>query len=137
MLSSNLAQGLRQPELAKAVLETALSALVITEKTRPIPVINDQTELVGAIAVAETDKDDALILLEDARRDLKLAKDLGYANGDKPALKDTASHNGMASLREYVELDETIENIEKKLRLNKDGVRSKIVGNCSGRSLKK
>lgn len=93
-----------QPELAKAVLETALSTLVITEKNRPIPVINAQTELVGAIAVTQTDKEDAIRLLEDARRDLQLAKDLGYANGDK----------------QYSELDRTIESIEKKVRLNKD-----------------
>lgn len=94
----------KQPELAKTVLQTALSTLVITEKTRPIPVINAQTELVGAIAVAETDKEDGIRLLEDARQDLQLAKELGYANGD----------------REYSELDKTIENVEQKVRLNKD-----------------
>ena len=50
--------------------------------------------------------------MEDVRPNLQLAKDFGYANGDKP--------DGMASLRQYAELDKTIKDIEKKVRLNDD-----------------
>lgn len=89
---------------AKEVLQVALSTLVITEKTQPIPVINAQTNLFGASAIADMDRDDALQLLEDARQDLKLAKDLGYASGD----------------RTYRELDRAIDDIESKLKLKAD-----------------
>ncbi|MBE9045471.1 YfdX family protein [Pleurocapsales cyanobacterium LEGE 10410] len=94
----------KQPEVAKALLQTALSTLVITETNRPIPIINAQTELIGAIALAQTDKENAIKLMENARQDLQLAKDLGYAKGD---LK-------------YVELDKIIASIEKKIRINAD-----------------
>lgn len=94
----------KQPEVAKALLQTALSTLVITETNRPIPVINAQTELINAIALAQTDKENAIKLMENARQDLQLAKDLGYAKGD---LK-------------YAELDKIIASIEKKIRINAD-----------------
>lgn len=93
-----------QPEVAKALLQTALSTLVITEKNRPIPIINAQTELMGAIALAQTDKENAIKLMENARQDLQLAKDLGYAKGDS----------------KYAELDKTIGSIEKKIRTDTD-----------------
>lgn len=93
-----------QPEAAKQVLEVALSTLVITEKSRPIPIINAQTHLLGAIAAAPIDKENAVRLLEIARKEIKLAKDLGYV-GDA---------------REYAELDKTIKDIEKKIRANTD-----------------
>ena len=95
-----------QPEVAKALLQTALSTLVITEKNRPIPVINAQTELIGAIALAQTDKEDAIKLMENARQDLQLAKDLGYAKGNP----------------KYAELDKTIASVEEKIRINADVV---------------
>ena len=93
-----------QPEVAKALLQTALSTLVITEKNRPIPIINAQTELIGAMALAQTDKEDAIKLMENARQDLQLAKDLGYAKGNP----------------KYAELDKTIASVEEKIRINAD-----------------
>ena len=86
------------------MLQTALSTLVITEKNRPIPIINAQTELIGAIALAQTDKENAIKLMENARQDLQIAKDLGYAKGNP----------------KYAELDKTIARIEEKIRINAD-----------------
>lgn len=93
-----------QPELANSVLQAALSTLVITEKNRPIPIINAQTELAIAMDLSQTDKDAALKLMENARRDLKLAQDFGYASGT----------------REYAKLDKTISKIENKIESNSD-----------------
>ncbi|MEL7011207.1 MAG: YfdX family protein [Cyanobacteria bacterium J06588_4] len=93
-----------QPELAKSVLQAALSTLVITEKNRPIPIINAQTELAIAMDLSQTDKDAALKLMENARRDLKLAQDFGYASGD----------------REYAKLGKIINKIENKIESNSD-----------------
>ena len=93
-----------QPEIAKALLQAALSTLIITEKNRPIPIINAQTELAGAIALSQTDKDAALKLMEDARQDLQLAQDLGYAGNS----------------RKYAEFNKAIEKVENKIESNGD-----------------
>jgi len=85
---------------AKTVLQLALSTLVVTEQSRPIPLIDANTKLIGAAAVAEIDRDDTLRLLEDARTQLKLAKELGYARRD----------------REYAELDQAIKDIEQQVK---------------------
>lgn len=87
-------------EAAKDVLQVALSTLVVTEDAQSIPVINARTNLIGAAAVAELDKEDAIRLLEDARQELQLAQNLGYINGD----------------REYSQLERDIQDIEKKIR---------------------
>jgi hypothetical protein len=92
----------KQTEAAKEVLELALSTLVITEQSRPIPLIEAHTKLVGAAAVADLDRSDAERLLEAARNELQLAKALGYAQRD----------------RDYTELDQAIKDIQRQLRTN-------------------
>ena len=91
-------------EEAQEVLEVALSTLVIVERTQPIPVIDAQTSLVGAVAIAPDDKDEAIRLLDAAREDLRLAKALGYLSKD----------------RNYGELDKQIDDIEGKLKRDID-----------------
>jgi hypothetical protein len=93
-----------QTEQAQAVLQSALSTLVATEQSRPLPLIESHTKLVGASAVAQTDRDDAQRLLEEARRQLQLAKELGYARRD----------------RDYAELDQAIKDTERQLKANEN-----------------
>ncbi|MBE9228606.1 YfdX family protein [Phormidium sp. LEGE 05292] len=95
---------------ARAVMQLALSTLVVTEQARPIPLINALTELAAAIALApqgqdqqnqdQQNRDQVLRLLEDARTQLKLARELGYARRDP----------------EYKELDRAIRDIERQIR---------------------
>lgn len=95
---------------ARAVMQLALSTLVVTEQSRPIPLINALTELAAAIALAaqgqdqqnqdQQNRDQVLRLLEDARTQLKLARELGYARRDP----------------EYKELDRAIRDIERQIR---------------------
>lgn len=87
-------------EQAEAVLQTALSTLVLTEQSRPLPLVDARTKLIGAVAVAELDHDDSQRLLQEARNQLRLAKELGYARSD----------------RGYTELDQTIKEIERQLK---------------------
>ncbi len=95
---------------ARAVMQLALSTLVVTEQSRPIPLINALTELAAAMALAaqgqdqqnqdQQNRDQVLRLLEDARTQLKLARELGYARRDP----------------EYKELDRAIRDIERQIR---------------------
>ncbi len=89
-----------QTEQAQSVLQSALSTLVLTEQSRPLPLVDARTKLIGAVAVAELDQDDSQRLLEEARSQLRLAKELGYARRD----------------RDYTELDQTIKDIERQLK---------------------
>jgi ribosome-associated translation inhibitor RaiA len=45
-----------QTEQAKSVLQAALSTLVIAEQSRPLPLVDARTKLIGAVAVAELDQ---------------------------------------------------------------------------------
>lgn len=56
-----------QTEQAQSVLQSALSTLVLTEQSRPLPLVEANTKLIGAVAVAELDQDDTQRLLEEAR----------------------------------------------------------------------
>ncbi len=95
---------------ARAVMQLALSTLVVTEQSRPIPLINALTELAAAMALAaqgqdqqnqdQQNRDQVLRLLEDARTQLKLARELGYARRDP----------------EYKQLDRAIRDIERQIR---------------------
>jgi len=95
---------------ARAVMQLALSTLVVTEQSRPIPLINALTELAAAMALAaqgqdqqnqdQQNRDQVLRLLGDARTQLKLARELGYARRDP----------------EYKELDRAIKDIERQIR---------------------
>lgn len=95
---------------ARVVMQLALSTLVVTEQSRPIPLINALTGLAAAMALAaqgqdqqnqdQQNQDQVLWLLEDARTQLKLARELGYARRDP----------------EYKELDRAIRDIERQIR---------------------
>jgi hypothetical protein len=95
---------------ARAIMQLALSTLVVTEQSRPIPLINALTKLAAAMALAaqgqdqqnqdQQNRDQVLRLLEDARTQLKLARELGYARRDP----------------EYKELDRAIRDIERQIR---------------------
>lgn len=91
-----------QTDQAQSVLQFALSTLVVTEQSRPLPLVDARTKLIGASAVAELDQDDAQRLLEEARSQLQLAQELGYARHD----------------RDYAELDQAIKDIERQLKAN-------------------
>jgi len=89
-----------QPDEARTELKLALSTLVVTEQSRPIPLIFALANLAAATAIAEQDQDNTLKLLKEARTQLKLAKELGYASGDP----------------EYKELERAIRDIERQIR---------------------
>jgi ribosome-associated translation inhibitor RaiA len=97
---------------AKGVLQLALSTLVVTEQARPLPLVKAHTDLVTAVTLTEKDRDAAQRLLEDARTQLKLAQELGYARGD----------------REYAAFDKAIKNLERqvKARENTAGAFAKL-----------
>lgn len=94
---------LGKSDAAKSVLQTALSTLVGTEESRPIPVINARTAAIGAAAVAEVDKQDALRLLAQTREQLQRSKALGYAKVD----------------RSYRNVERTIDSLEQQLKVGK------------------
>jgi transcription elongation GreA/GreB family factor len=56
----------------------------------------------SAIAIADSDRERTLRLLEDARNHLRLTQQLGYAKGDP----------------EYAELEQAIQDIERQVRAN-------------------
>ncbi|ARV62983.1 hypothetical protein BZZ01_11785 [Nostocales cyanobacterium HT-58-2] len=87
-------------DLAKNVLEDALSTLVITEKYLPIPVIYAQALVDEASQVVDKDKDQARSLLAEAREQLKLAEELGYGKRD----------------REYANLEQAIASLDRQVR---------------------
>lgn len=94
---------LGKSDAAKLVLQTALSTLVGTEESRPISVINARTAAIGAAAVAEVDKQDALRLLAQTREQLQRSKALGYAKVD----------------RSYQDVERTINSLERQLKVGK------------------
>ncbi|MFW9259621.1 YfdX family protein [Nostoc sp. CALU 546] len=87
---------------ARTLLQVALSTLVLTEKSRPIPLLNAYTLLVDAVDLAESDPEQRLRFLKDARTQLKLAQELGYARSNP----------------EYTELEQAIQDIERQVRAN-------------------
>ncbi|MFS0519894.1 YfdX family protein [Nostoc sp. UIC 10607] len=87
---------------AKTVLQLALSTLVVTEVARPLPLLRADIDIMSAIAIADSDREGTLRLLEDARNHLRLTQQLGYAKGDP----------------EYAELEQAIQDIERQVRAN-------------------
>ena len=85
-------------ESAKEVLELALSTFVLEEEYLPIPLLKAHSLIENASA--ESDKDQAMQLLADARTQLKLSQELGYAEADV----------------EYDELKTELKNLEKQLK---------------------
>lgn len=87
---------------AKTVLQLALSTLVVTEVARPLPLLRADIDIMSAVAIADSDREGTLRLLEDARNHLRLTQQLGYAKGDP----------------EYAELEQAIQDIERQVRAN-------------------
>ncbi|AFZ28477.1 YfdX protein (plasmid) [Cylindrospermum stagnale PCC 7417] len=87
-------------DAARTLLQVALSTLVLTEQSRPIPLLNAYTLLVDAVDLAESDPEQTLRLLKDARTQLKLAQELGYARSNP----------------EYAELEQAIKNLERQVK---------------------
>jgi len=87
---------------AKTVLQLALSTLVVTEVARPLPLLRADIDIMSAVAIADSDRERTLRLLEDARNHLRLTQQLGYAKGDP----------------EYAELEQAIQDIERQVRAN-------------------
>ncbi len=85
-------------EAAKEVLELALSTFVIEEEYLPIPLLKAHRLIEDASA--KSDRDQAMQLLADARTQIKLSQELGYAEADV----------------EYDELKTELRNLEKQLK---------------------
>ena len=90
-----------RPEAAENVLQTALSTLFIEERQSPIPVIKAQALIDEADSLIRVDGHEEIVqsLLAEARKELKLAEDLGYGDRD----------------REYASLDGAIKDIKKQI----------------------
>lgn len=88
---------------SKGALETALSTLVVTQHSIPIPLINAQYELEQASKELMRDKEKAKALVEDARLQIVLAEKLGY---------------GQLLADDYQELYRQIRDINQKLAAN-------------------
>ena len=89
-------------EEAEEALQLALSTLVLGEDYLPIPILKARNLIERAST--ESDKDKAMQLLADARTQLKLSQDLGYAEGDA----------------EYKELKTELKNLDKQLKANEN-----------------
>ncbi|MCI3279711.1 YfdX family protein [Chroogloeocystis siderophila] len=97
-----------QIDEARTELKLALSTLVVTEQSRPIPLIVGLANLVAASALAknksqnmtEQDQDKILKLLKESRTQLNRAKELGY----------------VSSNTDYKELQRMIKDIERQVR---------------------
>ncbi len=87
-----------QSEEAKEVLALALSTFVIEEEYLPIPLLKAHRLIENASG--SSDRDKAMQLLADARTQLRLSQDLGYAEADV----------------EYDELKTELSNLEKQLK---------------------
>ncbi len=97
---------------ARSALVAALSTLVVTEQSIPIPILNAQFLLDSAagmirpeegeareVELTDEDRDRVLALLERAREELELAEELGYGRRD----------------REFTSLCRQIERIEEEI----------------------
>jgi hypothetical protein len=89
---------------AEAVLNTALGTLVLTDRIIPIPMLVARRELEQAQAERDKNKGAALHSVESARKELKLAQELGYAIGDP----------------DYQALDDQLSDLHKQLKRNAD-----------------
>ncbi len=83
------------------VLETALNTLVETQVVIPLPIIKAEGLIKAASLLAETDREQALKHLEQAKKELVIAQTLGYVS---------------TSSTTYKMLKEAIEEIEKEIK---------------------
>ncbi len=86
---------------AATVLDTALNTLVQEETIIPIPIVKAEALIKAASKIAKKDKKQALAHLENAKKELELAKALGYVSKS-----DTT----------YKNLNDAIEAIEKEIK---------------------
>ena len=89
---------------AAAVLNTALGTLVLTDRIIPIPMLVARRALEEAQAERDKNKEAALQSVESARKELKLAQELGYAIGDP----------------DYQTLNDQLSDLKKQLKSNAD-----------------
>ena len=89
------------PEAAKGILQTAFSTLFIEERQSPIPVIKAQALIDEAESLIQVDGHEEIVqsMLKEARKELKLAEELGYGDRDK----------------QYASLDDEIKEIGKQI----------------------
>ena len=86
---------------AEGILQTALSTLFIEERQSPIPVIKAQALIDEADSLIQVDGHEEIVqsMLKEARKELKLAEELGYGDRDK----------------QYASLDDEIKEIGKQI----------------------
>ena len=87
---------------ASAVLMMALNTLTIVDRSDPLPLLLAAKDVGDAQAVRDKNKVLAMNLLEDSKRQLERAKELGYAGNDP----------------EYSALNKSIADLEKQLKGN-------------------
>ena len=88
-------------EAAEEILQTALSTLFIEERQSPIPVIKAQALIDEADSLIQVDGHEEIVqsMLKEARKELKLAEELGYGDRDE----------------QYAQLDDEIKEIGKQI----------------------
>ncbi len=86
---------------AKNVLQIALNSMVVKKIIIPIPLIRAYDLIEEASKVAKADKDQALKYLNEAKKQLKLAKLLGYGKDD---------------LQIYQDLQKRIDSIKREIK---------------------
>ena len=87
-------------EEAKGILQIALNSMVVKRIVIPIPLVRASDLIEEASKVSKTNKEQALKYLNEAKKQLKLAKALGYGNEDQKV---------------YRELQERIDSIKKEI----------------------
>ncbi|NOY76830.1 MAG: YfdX family protein [Calditrichaeota bacterium] len=106
---------------AQAVLEEALTTLVIEERSIPIPIISAIALTDAASVMADSSKDKAVELLKNARVQLELAKELGYHPHDKIyKVLDKEIKSLMSSLKKGKKTKGVFQDLHKKLRKFKE-----------------
>ncbi len=86
---------------AKSIITTALNSMVVETIVIPLPLIRAYDLVDEASKIAKTNKDQALKYLDNARKQLKIAKALGYVQGSET---------------EYQDLHKRIDDIEKEIQ---------------------
>jgi hypothetical protein len=84
---------------AATLLQTALSTLVAVDKVTPLPLVVAREAVNQAQAQEQKDKNNAKVLLQVAKKEVQIARELGYAGKDQ----------------EYATLNDEISNVEKQL----------------------
>jgi hypothetical protein len=92
----------KNPNDARAVLESALNAITIVQQSLPIPVIYSKV-LVSLAEEQKEKKEIALKLLNLARYELERAMELGYVAKDD---------------QDYISLNDSIKDLEKQINAN-------------------